>query len=86
MGEVLPFRNEMARRRESADPARMIGLAYQMAAQRLALYSWAIPRERACSVLLHRIIESAGRGMRSVNELSEDALAHLRLIEREGPR
>ena len=34
-------------------------------------------RDRSCRMLLERIVDSAERGMRDVDQLREDALAHL---------
>ena len=75
MGEVIQLRPHLAP--AAPDAAHAIGLAYQQAAARFAVMQPLAPRDRSCRMLLERIVDSAERGMRDVDQLREDALAHL---------
>ncbi len=75
MGEVILLRPHRAP--AAPDAPHAIGLAYQQAAARFAVMQPLAPRDRACRMLLERIVNSAERGMRDVDQLREDALAHL---------
>jgi len=75
MGEVIQLRPHTAP--IAPDAPHAIGLAYQQAAARFAVMQPLAPRDRSCRMLLERIVDSAARGMRDVDQLREDALAHL---------
>lgn len=76
MGEVVQLRPHRAAA-IAPDPVHAIGLAYQQACARFAVLQPLAPHDRCCRMLLERIVDSAGRGMRDVNQLRDDALAHL---------
>ena len=75
MGDVIQLRPYFAP--AAPDAAHAIGLAYQQATARFAVMQPLAPRDRACRMLLERIVDSAERGMRDVTQLRDDALAHL---------
>ncbi len=75
MGDVIQLRPHRAA--AAPDTVLAIGLAYQQASARFAVMQPLAPHDRSCRMLLERIVDSAGRGMRDVNQLRDDALAHL---------
>jgi hypothetical protein len=81
MGKVLSFPRLIAKDRAGHDPARVIGVAFQMACNNLRLNPTRMSRPQAYGLLLSRIVESARRGTLSVEGLAEDALNYLHHVE-----
>ena len=75
MGEVIQLRPQ--RVHAVPDAPHAISLAYQQAAARFMAMQPLAPYDRSCRMILERIVDSAGRGMRDVNQLRDDALSHL---------
>ena len=82
MGEVIQLRPHRAL--SAPDAPHAISLAYQQAAARFAMMQPLAPHDRSCRMLLERIVDSAARGLRDVDHLREDALAHLMELSKVG--
>ena len=78
MGKVISLREAD---NEPANVAQAIALAFRKAARQMSMKPSLIPGERACNLILNRIVDSATRGMRNIDQLCEDALAHLHASE-----
>lgn len=79
MGDVIPLRKPLSAMPDSVHDT--IGRAYRLAVSRLHHPNHpTLPRHRVCTVILNRIADDVRRGMRDVQQLSNEALSYLEKI------
>jgi hypothetical protein len=82
MGQVIPIRRGIPAGQGPIDPIQVIGTAFHKAVGLADFMPNATDRpDVARAILLQRIVDSAQRGMRNVDQLCADALEHLRNSE-----